>query len=609
MKRPQEHITDTAARKLLQTAIPNEWVAREQADDYGIDYEVEVFSNQQSTGVIFKVQLKGMSAPTIAGDCISYSLELKHTNYYLNELAIPVFIVIADTSSSQTYWYAPQIDDDLANRLRVAMEKNQETITVHVPLANTMATTTGKIIQACVKCILVLATKRVSDSSEWDFSEALKGINLTESFAQGLQDKADMAKLNLAYTRLLAKEFPECIALTDRILQSADTNIETKFQALLYQEDASVKLELRGPRDSGEVLSKVPLFFAQKMLQLSVAGPLQLRTFARAADRIGRFHVLVMEEYSLFLNLKIQPQDPDPFILIQLSQHRAIKIRQIRTLYRQSWRMIHFSIDQGFISLIPQLVQRLVPGLNIMFVRLRNDGLRNSYLSLRRDALLLIQMAFELAVSAKDFDTSSHLALDALLMLDPADSTDFEPALRTIISWTDKIPDVQQKQSLNARVEDSARRMRENYVQAQNATEIPIEEEENVYRRMATSLGIDLENPDDRIAQIVNIGLRDLNPERVLRNCRHFFLALTGGGVPAQMLQLPTAGGKALHCLAKHITIQGLSLDSLYEHFKASYCAGCELSDPHPAEWKWTRKWQLDQNSHHLSKLGQRYGT
>jgi len=49
--RPEQHETDTAARKMLASALPDAWVDRlDKGGDYGIDDEVEIFSAGSTTG-------------------------------------------------------------------------------------------------------------------------------------------------------------------------------------------------------------------------------------------------------------------------------------------------------------------------------------------------------------------------------------------------------------------------------------------------------------------------------------------------------------------------------------------------------------------------------
>jgi hypothetical protein len=112
---------------------------------------------------------------------------------------------------------------------------------------------------------------------------------------------------------------------------------------------------------------------------------------------------------------------------------------------------------------------------------------------------------------------------------------------------------------------------------------------------MALGLGIDLDDPNDDIAAIARIGIRDDNPDRVVRECKHLLVQLGSRGIPAQMLGLPAAGSKYVSCKAHRYRSGGLMLDTVYEHFKSSRCDGCPDREPHAEDWKWTRAYQKDE--------------
>jgi len=68
--------------------MPPEWVVRRQTDDYGVDYEVEVFAEGQSTGVVFKVQLKGRSSVKLVSKGRAAVVRVKtwHLEYWLDRV-------------------------------------------------------------------------------------------------------------------------------------------------------------------------------------------------------------------------------------------------------------------------------------------------------------------------------------------------------------------------------------------------------------------------------------------------------------------------------------------------------------------------------------------
>jgi hypothetical protein len=128
------------------------------------------------------------------------------------------------------------------------------------------------------------------------------------------------------------------------------------------------------------------------------------------------------------------------------------------------------------------------------------------------------------------------------------------------------------------------------------APEDDFEWEYQAYTQMAKALGIDLDDTSDPIAQIVRQGLKDLNPERVLKNCQHLFVTIWSYGLPAEWLKLPTAGAKFLYCTLHGYGIGGIVLNNVYTILQARYCNKCPDVSPHPEGWKWTRKWQMEQD-------------
>ena len=72
---------------------------------------------------------------------------------------------------------------------------------------------------------------------------------------------------------------------------------------------------------------------------------------------------------------------------------------------------------------------------------------------------------------------------------------------------------------------------------------LTIAAEQEIYKRMAEAQGINLADSSDQIAKIVNIGIADFDPTRVLRNCR------------------------------------------IYESFKSEFCDRCKECSPHSPGW------------------------
>lgn len=101
MKRPSQHVIETQSRRIFESTVPAEWVCRELSHDYGVDYLVEVFSENKSTGKAFFVQLKG-SDQEVENRTFKKQFSVKSLEYY-NSLTLPVIIICVSTTSSQIW--------------------------------------------------------------------------------------------------------------------------------------------------------------------------------------------------------------------------------------------------------------------------------------------------------------------------------------------------------------------------------------------------------------------------------------------------------------------------------------------------------------------------
>jgi tetratricopeptide (TPR) repeat protein len=98
--RPRQHELETESRRAFEAVLPASWVARPQIDDYGVDYHVEVFRDQQATGLLFAVQLKaverlrGMPSARVRW----------RTYHYWDALDMPVLVVLWEAQSRRMWW-------------------------------------------------------------------------------------------------------------------------------------------------------------------------------------------------------------------------------------------------------------------------------------------------------------------------------------------------------------------------------------------------------------------------------------------------------------------------------------------------------------------------
>lgn len=106
-ERPPTHVVGSKAVRNFINALPDEWVAREPSEDYGIDVEVEVFRGGKATGLTFKVQSKGTNTP----GSLTRQVKRKTINYW-RRLDVPILVVLWDKSFGLRYLWAHTIGMD-----------------------------------------------------------------------------------------------------------------------------------------------------------------------------------------------------------------------------------------------------------------------------------------------------------------------------------------------------------------------------------------------------------------------------------------------------------------------------------------------------------------
>jgi hypothetical protein len=105
--------------------------------------------------------------------------------------------------------------------------------------------------------------------------------------------------------------------------------------------------------------------------------------------------------------------------------------------------------------------------------------------------------------------------------------------------------------------------------------------------------GIDITS-DDELAQLARIGLKDRNPERILKFCKNLLTEIVSYGPIWDMVALPSTGTKILYCEKREVAIFGMQLDILLESMKQKNCANCRDQCSRPSSWKWTHEWHRE---------------
>lgn len=112
------------------------WIKNELKPDMEhIDYKVTTRENNEPTGKMFGVQLKGQNKSKYNDDSLIFpKFKVKHLLYYIDKLSYPVFLFVVDNSTSLCYWLFLQ--KYIKEKLRTSNWREKATLSIHLPKNN-----------------------------------------------------------------------------------------------------------------------------------------------------------------------------------------------------------------------------------------------------------------------------------------------------------------------------------------------------------------------------------------------------------------------------------------------------------------------------------------
>ena len=448
-------------------------------------------------------------------------------------------------------------------------------------------------VDSYIKTLHFLSARYLSSHSTNDFIAISKNLDSSKEFIESLQSKVDVIKLKRIENLILELQFDEAIKHIKSLINSCESNIETKFQSLLFSENAVLKKELQRGNVDQDIILSISRDHISKMMELAQNGPEHLYLYTQIASIILDINELARHEYNLYINHSLNKEGDDLLWQFSLIQERKSIIKRIHDSYNRFRELINVVIDKNYFHIIPILIIRLQSALAYYITRLRMEGIEEA----KNYFISEIKFFYKFSMGIIDiFDNEQYelLCLPMILILDTDTAEQIKESITFIESEILKISN----KEVSARVQKHFIDSVNDFIESKNnvTKELSFEQEIDVYKEMAKSLGIDLSDEDNEITKIVNIGIKDINPERVLKNCIHLFVRLGSCGLPGQYLKLPTAGSKILICIKHNYGIESLDLDRLYESFKKFHCNKCKDNEPHLQDWKWNRKWQIEQN-------------
>lgn len=603
MKRPRSHEIDQQAQNILSSQWPTDWVKREQHPDYGIDYEIQVFKDENPTEIWFRIQLKGKEKYIETHDKIKISFKTDTLDYFINKVPFPVFLFVVQVRKKEVHWIFIQKYVNEILKTNKPEWKKQQTVTIEIPKKNTFYGNQERI-EMEAKEGMKYTHRLVFGISDWslDFkiTGALDDIDKFEEkrklhFKQ--QNEMDL-HLALRYYDFDEKEKSQSMYTEVFKRTKKDTNniIEhlssiagiLSFLSPINRDNRSKILELA---ESGyELAVKTHLkrfiyYFNGIMLETLYYG----------------FHEKITNNQMIQKITNLQGESGQALTsLLSLFQSDDYKyLLDISAKYSQN---LYESIDNNEFLVSLDLMIRLIQINLFSYMDSARQQSKDDLRYILENISNMVDNALTLAEKLEHNGLRCEILNHKALLYFVQNNSDYIKILEEM-----KIIAIKSNLKHYIRLsEEQSKKFKEEEPYPENPSdwekfrpkksieEIPDEEIDELHRDIVKMAGIDLES-DDEIANIVKIGLNDRNPGRVLKNCSNIEVAIGSRGIPGIMLGLHTAGSKFLFC--KYGTgFYGLSLDVLYKLLKNEYCKGCKHCNPMPKDWKWSLKWQQEKD-------------
>lgn len=597
MKRPKSHQIDTQAQRILLSKLPPSWVAREQSPDYGIDYEIQVFNNDKPAGVWFRIQLKGKENCRETEDSIAISFETDTIEYYLSKVPFPVFLIVVLVQKEEIYWLFLQKYANEILKVENPEWMKQDSVTIRIPKTNRYNNNFAEIESEARKG-MVYSHQLIFGVPHWSVSFAVNGaIDDINKFEQERrkhfreQNEIDLLLAvkyhnyeNIEKSQKLFIEIFERTKDKDEHVSEHLSSIAgiLSFHSLL---DEKQNLEVFELSSYGyEIAEKIQ----NKRFVYFFKGSFLEAIYYKLMTKIRDNNIL---------QRVVDAQDRGTGSLLKLLQSEDYKnLLEISKEYSQN---IYEAIENKEYWVSLDLLARLIQINLFPYWWLITERTKKELSPLLENASNLIEYSLKLAKALGYVEIECEILRHKALLLHLQNRDEFKEILISM-----KALALEKRLNYYVKLSDDllhdfnkASPFPEgpgDFPKPPPIKEIPDEEIDKMHRMLAKAAGIDLEKDDD-ISEVVKIGLKDRNPERILKNCSNLEVATGHYGLVGEMLALPTAGFKFLFCKYGG-GVEGLSLDSLYEGFKRNHCENCKYYDPMPKDWKWSLSWQQEKD-------------
>jgi len=602
MHRPKEHIMETQSDKIFANQVPDEWIYRKIDMDYGLDREIEIVVNGKLTGKTLLVQLKSSASVDSSEEYVAFALETDKLQYYM-ERDVPVLLVVVDLKDEKCY--ALFIQEYVYEKLDIIRPswRQQKTAVLEIPAGNIWAHSIDKAKAIAFGGPFYIAIKKLScfdteTTLRWKTNP--NSVQVLEEFGKSLDRKASQIHLDLALRYSVEGENEQSLAKLLSVYKKpeADPKIRLKaIEGLVWYYNPTIReqnhelfeLAKKGSDLADTIGDKIHSFYFRGILMQAVFFKVvNDLTNQRLLQKISRES---KSEFEFLINASIQ----------ETSQKLA--------LIGQDFVSNLLSVErERYYGAFADLLRRHALMMLYMYQSLVVWVERKQIDDLLKSAENDLKLASKLCEYMKWDDLGCMVLGDMAMLYHFRNDIDNRRSVLKQFQGSAKrtghIGLIKQAEEKWESYEARGRFMTgpDDITQSRDIDSLTNEEIDQLHQRLLEAGGIDI-NEDDELSRLARQGLKDRNPERVLKHCKNLHVEVVNYGRIWDMVGLPTTGRKLLYCELKDCFLAGWSLDETLREFKETYCNKCDSCSPRPTDWRWTYRWQREREQPQKMKL------
>jgi len=604
MRRPKEHVMETKGDRVFSSVVPENWIYRKIDLDYGLDREIEIVVNEEVTGKTLLVQVKSSDSFQADNSVIKYRFETDKLQYYLQR-DVPVILVLVDLRRQLCYWlFVQEYIYEKLDKTNLHWRK-QKTVALRIPVENIWSKSTETVSQIAYGGPFYLMVHNLANlplETMLNWRTNPESISFLENFKEQMKLKDSQVDFQLAQRYSV---------------EGMDEQSLSKLTSIYKRRDTAPRIRL--DTIAALLWHYVPTDRSQNYALFKLC-----REGAKLADATGN------SSYSSYFTgvgleavfFKIVNDLADQLLLRRVSEQSKSGYEFILDMFTvETWGKLN-SLAQEYIGNLKKVESAEHPAVFVDL--LRRYAVMNLFLygSLvlwvdgKQLNALLESAERDLEFAIKIADYMQWKSLKCILLLDFAwlhnYRNDVEKRRAVLKECGEIAKAIGHKGLMN-----QAERKYEFYEKRgpfitgpgdipksdeRSFEQMSDEEIDRMHRMLLEAGGIDI-NGNDELARLARIGLRDRNPERILKHCNHLYVDVVTYGPIWNMVGLTTTGTKLLYCEQKECFDEGRRLDDILVGFKREHCSDCVHHSPRPKEWKWTYRWQRERESPPRMKL------